>query len=266
MDAAKMDMIVGLAAWKASPDILLCLLDHVDSLDQKAKTDIYLDSALAMAIHGPVLPNIKILLSRGANIMSPSSLNFSLTGLGWPYDIGCSGLLRALMLWDKELIRYLIEECGVTLPQKWPNTTSHMQHPANIFRRPRVLGKTLNDARRQFEEMKPYIIWPEAIEIGPYYAASRPANVLSAKICLENGGDPDSQWMTESALYCAVREGIREGPEVAKALLQHGANPRANGAGIMESLAGMKRIERYFGTSWNDIVRRTQAGEDLRGG
>ncbi len=86
-----------------------------------------------------------------------------------------------------------------------------------------------------------------------------------SKILLEYGADPNScADHNATPLYSAIRHGK---PELAKLLLKFGANPHLKKARKeISTLAGMKKIEKYFGAPWNDIVRRIQDGEDLEGG
>lgn len=344
---AKAENLITLAGWNSPPDLLSWLLNH-DYYTKKPSTggnDI--NTALHAAIEGENLPNIKALLSCGADITSQlilkkSRIDVYLTIPKTDNDLKI-GLFRALRRWNGALMKFLVEECGVTLPHTWGSTWGHL---SAIFEAAHLSEASLEDARRRFSAIQPYIPWTEAYPLGPAYAvlAQSPALV---RISLENGGDPNksiSDWhetlplhdsvkgqnlqITEllleykanpnaitkymqhrfhrtapvqrtavqllslprsfgesasrsnplrmnqmrlllsygadpnignDALYNAVRWGAAE---MVKLLLQHGADP---GRKRPDRLAGMKKIEKYFGNSWKDIVQKIQSGEELEG-
>jgi hypothetical protein len=324
--------IIVLAAWHSTPELLLWLLDYFTQRHTPfgfiTEDEIEVE-ALQGAIEGENLPNIKLLLSRGADIMKGVSDRIILQLLPeWEPGGPAHGLLRALRRWNGDLMKFLVEDCGVVPPPIWLGNIS----PAYIFGARHLTGAGLEDVRRRFASIKPYLLWPEVYTLGPDFAidVGTPSVV---KVCLENGGDPnmvvsgfrplfqhvaragrdgleitellleygadpnaqEDRWKTGycTALYEAVK-GRGDCVQHAKLLLQHGANPNLGGSSLyaavqkgraemtklllqhgadpwpqkkkeISRLAGMKKIEAYFGAPWEDIVRRIQAGEDLEG-
>ena len=335
--------IIVLAAWHSTPELLLWLLDHFTQPHapvQFTAWDKLEVGALHGAIEGENLPNIKLLLSRGADIME--SISYATLPSFVPHGSE-HGLLRALKRWNGDLMKFLVEECGVVLPPIWPGKIS----PASIFGARHLTGTSLEDVRRRFAAIKPYLLWPKAYTLGPNFAiqVGTPSVV---KVCLENGGDPNNIASAFSPLYWHVQRAVidagkgagrgagrdagRDAVEItelfleygadpntkkgrnteytalhfavrgrgnfaeyAKLLLQHGANPNLGDSPLyaavqkgraemtklllqhgadpwpekkkeISQLAGMKKIEAYFGAPWEDIIRRIQAGEDLEGG
>lgn len=310
--------ILSYAAKHSTVELLEWLLDFYVILPAVIDTanEPGLDSPLRGAIESENLPNIKLLLSRGANIMKGSFWGTPLVG--------------ALQHWNADLMRFLVQDCGVIIPANWPD---NQNSPADIFRARHVSGMSLDDVRRRFAAIKPYVLWPEAYPLGPCYAAQSGSPSV-VRVSLENGGDPNAKsgnwtplciaarmqgsnrdaleiirilleyradpniicgprssdsalfWCAsgnrdddslerarlllqhgadpnprKSSLYPAIKYGK---PKLVKLLLQHGANPYPKGAKRVDQLAGMRKIERYFGAPWNDIVRRVQEGEDLK--
>jgi ankyrin repeat protein len=87
------------------------------------------------------------------------------------------------------------------------------------------------------------------------------AGLEQAKFLLEHEANPN---LGASPLYVAVLKGKAE---MVKLLLQYGADPsRQEKKKMIYELYGMKKVEKYFGAPWKDIVRRIQEGEDLEGG
>jgi ankyrin repeat protein len=272
--------ILMLAAQHSTPELLEWLLETESFINAATRFPKMFNNALGEALKVENLPNIKLLLSRGASI------------LGNAYYSSHSHLLCALQHWNGDLMQFLVEDCGITLPTQWPDK---MYHPASIFNAPHLAGASVEDVRRRFVEVKPYILWPEAFTLAPSWAACSGSPAL-IRISLENGGDPNKstggtsalQWVAgmrhgsrsiemmklllehgadpnvgRSPLYVAV---LCSNPELVKLLLQHGANPKPDSGKPITRLAGMKKIEAYFGAPWEDIVRRLQQGEDLEGG
>jgi hypothetical protein len=331
--ARALPTVIERAGRLSPPDLLSWLLDH-DSYKLSLNRDTcqhYTDRALHAAIEGENLPNIKLLLSRGADLMSNCWLK-GYSELG--YMRNRSGMLRALMRWDGALMKFLVEDCGATIPRTWDDRNNHA---SAIFGAKHLSDATFEDVRHRFGTIKPYILWPETYKLATYYAvlARSPALV---RITLENGCDsnqgPDGLTGSSPLLECLSEPGqvleiaelllehnadlhrarkiygkirypletmVLAGPqfsstrmdcaklllrhgaspnvgdqkskliykavkarrsEMVKLLLQHGADPsQAGGSRNIEDLAGMKRVEKYFGMPWHDIVRRIQAGE-----
>jgi hypothetical protein len=213
-----------------------------------------------------------------------------------------------------------------------------MLPPAYIFGPQHLARTSLEEVRRRFSALKPYVLWPEAYKFGTYHAAMTGSPSL-LRVSLENGGNPnEADRVDKNPLYESVGHPDGVGVEMAKILLEFGADPNsmayprprhrgftalhllANCTGsnacleqakfLLEheanpnlgtsplyaavsrgkaemvklllqygadpspldkrrriyELNGMKKVEKYFGAPWKDIVRRIQEGEDLEGG
>lgn len=316
------ETVIERAGSLSPPDLLSWLLDH-DNYKLSLPRDAYTDRALHAAIEGENLPNIKLLLSRGADLMSGCPLESDGIYSEYPSP---SGILRAFRRWNGALMKFLVEDCGATISHTWGKG-----HASAIFCARQLSDANLEDARGRFRAMKPYILWPEAYTLAPYYAVQSRSPAL-VRISLENGGDPNQSPTTNgymalhecvhkpvkileitellleykanpnatggqrSALEMVVLSGrkfsstrmdcakllLRHGAdpnggyiegkltyrvvragrsEMVKLLLQHGADPDLDRVIQMKRLSGMKKIEKYFGMPWHDIVRRIQAGE-----
>ncbi|KAI0387921.1 hypothetical protein F5Y04DRAFT_274777 [Hypomontagnella monticulosa] len=257
-----------LACWKGSSDILSILLDQSRCCDN----DAAMANALAVALEGTNLPNIKLLLSRGADMSIRTTLpSYDREGVGdfakikhqtprkaygeSSFDT-YSGYTRALSQWDPHLINYLVDECQVTFPISLPD--SH-----NIFRLPAIGTATLEEARERLNEIRKYIIWPEAYTNG-ITAGVNSRNGIVVRLCLENGGDPNNDSASGSSpLYLAALSGTREGAKIVKLLLHYGAKLGEKEEARIRKLLGLKKVEELFGLKWDEIVQRIRAGEDL---
>ncbi|KAK3297275.1 uncharacterized protein B0H64DRAFT_391813 [Chaetomium fimeti] len=330
-------LLIGIAGWNAPPDLLSWLLDHECCKSSPPAETNHINIALHAAIEGENLPNVKLLLSHGADITSRCVVRIH-SNDSW-YRGSLPGILRALKRWNGALMKFLVDECGVMIPQTWDryHVSNVDSDPGIIFEANHLADATLENARRRFSAIKPFILWPEAYALGPYFATQARSPAL-VRISLENGGDPNRRessssrfplyacitqrgephreimevlleykanpnalnnggtdvWETalqslstitsSNILDCAellLRHGadpnrgdrtnpiynaVRRGrSELVKLLLQHGASPSGTGTKQIESLAGMKKVEKYFEMPWDDIVRRIQAGEDVEG-
>ena len=318
------------AGWHSPPDILSWLLNHNYKrplLPQGGRIGdyTYTEIALHAAIEGENFPNIKLLLSRGADLMSRYKL---LEHGDDAREEPPSGVFRALRRWNGTLMKFLVEDCGATIPRTGYDRNDDV---STIFFAKHLSDSTLEDVRRRFSAIKPYIIGPEAYTLAPYYAVQARSPAL-VRISLENGGDPNkspgndhpplyacfiksghrleiAEILLEykadpnptngrsSALELVVRSNFKSqstriscaelllrhgadpnfGPrieplydavkggrsEIVKLLLQHGADPNPTRPRRMKGLAGMRKIEKYFGIPWDDIVRKIQAGESV---
>jgi len=167
------------------------------------------NGALVEALRVENLPNIKLLLSRGASILE--------------FGKGEYGLLCVLRRFNGDLMRFLVEDCGITLPTQWPGK---MPHPASMFGALYLAGASIEDVRRRFEGVKPYIIWPEAFALGPISAARSGSPVL-VRISLENGGNPNKMregYQSALQYAAAVKHDTSKSIEMMKLLLEYGAD------------------------------------------
>ncbi|KAI1416816.1 hypothetical protein F5Y13DRAFT_204160 [Hypoxylon sp. FL1857] len=226
--------LLTLACCSASLDTITCLVDVFSDYNYG------LSEALAAALETENLPIVKFLLSRGANMSSYAGTDYArhhIPRTRLDMTMAHSGYIRALR---------------------------------KIFYSPAIRGATADEAWSRFNGIKRYILWPEAYAEGAAYAAVG-GSILSLRICLENGGNPNgsivggtphhSIW--RSALYCAVKLGTNKGAEIVRLLLQNGADPESEHSKGMKRLVGMREIEGCFGLTWGEVVRRIQAGEDL---
>ncbi|KAL2267591.1 hypothetical protein VTJ83DRAFT_4868 [Remersonia thermophila] len=231
--------------------------------------------ALHVAIETESLPNIELLLSRNVDIMAPANLPKP-----FAYVKSCRenprilGLLRALRCWNAGLMRLVVEDCGVQLPTKWPAHPGVFWDPGLIFAPRSSLGwdgegfgaASVDDLRARFNDaVKPYLArWPEALRSGACFAVSTGSPAL-VRVCLEAGGDPNGRpaQFPFNPLYEAVQPG---NPEMVDLLLQFGADPEPRveyRPKEMEKLAGMKKVEEYFGMPWKKIVERVREGKSV---
>ncbi|OTB06435.1 hypothetical protein M426DRAFT_9573 [Hypoxylon sp. CI-4A] len=252
--------IAKLASWKASPTVLSCLLNAKHGY----KVDLRL--ILADALEAENLPNIKLLLSLGANIHTSG---YSLADI--PHEIlrknkktmhETPGYIRALSRWSPDLMDYLVNECHVEMPAICKNA-------GDVFFYPAINKATDDEARQRFNGIKKYIIWPEAYIEG-IARATVSGCAIGVAICLENGGNPNAApqsgtTFNPSVLYWAVQLANFDGARIVKSLLQYGADPEntLSSRKNVKDLAGMRKIEKCFGLEWKEIVSRIQAGEDL---
>jgi len=169
-------------------------------------------------------PNIKILLSRGADIMAPE--NDRRPAAATHPTPNLSILLRALRRWNGDLMGFLVRECGVTLPRKWPEPHK-MVSPAYIFGTPHLARASLEEIRRRFAALKPYVLWPEAYKFGTCRAAEsgRPPML---RFTLEIGGDLNkADTVRTTPLFESLRHSGSEGLEMIETLLKSGADPNS---------------------------------------
>ncbi|KAI1092734.1 hypothetical protein F5B19DRAFT_453335 [Rostrohypoxylon terebratum] len=257
--------IVLTAASLASTEILSDLLTHWVGNTPS------LEKLLATALDSENLPNIGFLLSRGARMSDQIGLARSIVlpmSLLNKYSYEMSGYVRALSLWNPSLMAYLIDECHIDLPVK-------VEKPGMVF----CYGAsetTEDQARERFNGIKKYIIWPEAYVEGVHMATKHDF-LLGARICLENGGDPN--WvafekksrrrqdlldkMTAFELVVRYGHGNKESAPLVKVLLQHGVDPEPIRRKLHRNSTAVKKIAGRFGTTWEDMIRRIQEGEDL---
>jgi len=199
------------AAAHSTPELLTWLLDsHPAAKNSDAGDNRTLDEALGAAIDRENLPNIKFLLSRGADIMANSTPSLS-------------PLLRALRRWNGDLMGFLVRECGVTLPRKWPEPDK-MLSPANIFGTPHLARASLEEIKRRFAALKPYVLWPEAYKFGTCRAAESGRPPL-LRFSLEIGGDPNkTDTPGTTPLLESVTHSGSDGLEMIEMLLKAGAD------------------------------------------
>jgi hypothetical protein len=229
---AKARNLITLAGWHSPPDLLSWLLNHDYYTKGSYTGGNVITTALHAAIEGENLPNIKALLSCGADMTSKVRLltsgvdvylNMKAIPVNGFINYGSVGLLRALRRWNGALMKFLVEECGVTLPHTWDSSQGD---PSAIFEAGHLSEASLEDARRRFSAIQPYIPWTEAFTLGPAYAvlAQSPALV---RISLENGGDPNKS-ITDSHISMPLYDSaLRQKLQITELLLEYKASPNA---------------------------------------
>ncbi|KAL1840712.1 hypothetical protein VTJ49DRAFT_207 [Mycothermus thermophilus] len=266
--------VLNVAAYYSSPELLLWLLEK---FTVHLPNPVQLETqALHVAIESENLPNIKLLLSHNLDIMASANLPDDFKDItpdkGNPH---IPGLLRALRRWNADLMRFLVDDCGVRPPRKWPTHLDGLSDPGFAFAPRYILDKNNNNNNRSraldIDELrgrfnvavKPYLVsWPEAFCSGVCFAVHTGSPAL-VRVCLEAGGDPDGRpaQYPFHPLYEAVQRGK---PEIVELLLQFGADPEPRveyKRKEIEKLVGMKKVEEYFGVPWKEIVKSVREGE-----
>jgi hypothetical protein len=256
--------LLQIAAWKATTEMLeYLLLTDFDKQDSAFS----IDNILATAIEAENLPNIKYLLSHGANMLRGGYI-YSRVSRQMPQrrikisgrrdlDVVMKGLNRAISLFRPDLMAFLVNDCKVVLPSAWTDAE-------DIFRYPAFWQADPIEIRSRLAEMRQYIIWPDAFRASIGFLVYYPRTSDIVEFCLQNVVDRNGldYLLRRTVQGC----GIRSDPENVKLLLQFGLNPDYSCPGKdYRKLSGMKKVEAYFGACWKEIVQRIQAGEDLEG-
>jgi len=260
------------AAWKATPTMLEDILKSSD-----LKLEVELNRMLAWAIESQNMLNVKSLLERGADISASVPLldaNFAHSTSGRAMNIlnmsharrknvnsvsdatfvSLTGIARAISLLCPEVVEFLIHDCGVRLIRLEEDSRRVFQYPA-------ITGLAPAEIRSRLAKMKQYIWLPVCQSQGHLVYRSVPELL---EFCLQNGLDPNGQLGSKSLLtHSIVTDDGR--PKNVKVLLQNGADPSlpSQEEMILAQRRGMRNLIRYFGDSWENIVKRIQAGEDI---
>ncbi|KAI0109943.1 hypothetical protein F4814DRAFT_383631 [Daldinia grandis] len=248
------------ASSRTSSPILSCLLD------QPWLNFSEFPFALAAALEAENFQNIKLLLSRGLDMSEqPDFYGLETTATvrelfkGWRQ---LSGYIGALRIWSPNLQAYFVHECQIQFPEQ-------IDDPETIFSSPRIRLYIPDEVVKGFNEMKQYIIWPEAYIQGAGQAMEN-GYVVALRICLENGGNlnaTDLIWQHSTRerrlLFHAILKGGETCAELVKLLLKHGAT--VDGLDLHMKGVGKKMatVEKWVGCEWEEVDRRIQAGEDL---
>ncbi|KAI1326477.1 hypothetical protein F5Y16DRAFT_400366 [Xylariaceae sp. FL0255] len=273
--------LFGTAAWKAGPEIMDYLL-QIDKFYNYVKADrVTLEGLLGVAIESQNRPVIAQLLYHGANpfvtvypelsILEPEMIQKAREGpKNGGFQRSLNGYDRALTLWNPDLMHFLVDDCGVSISSQHGTDVKFCKTPA-------LAGLTSEEVNTRFVGLKKYLTGPNVFHHGVSDALTS-RSLQALRICLENQGNPNqpSQW-GDPALYNAIWMNTNVGAEMAKLLLQYGANPdseskqrripksQSKKKWPITALVGIKRFEAYFGGQWEDLVRRIQAGEDVPG-
>jgi len=220
------------AARTASPTMVDLLLEYSSIVLSPEEGK---ESALRAAIGGENMVVIKHLIARGANLNSKDN---------WVIE-------DALKTYNTEIVELLLD------------------HGAHLVEYPSIFdGIFKTDGKRDEDEvfkvlrrMHKYVVGKEAFLNGLFHALQR-GSIPLARYFIENGTDVNSRIgrYSPSVLYLLVRKYSRRHAEAIKFLLQQGADPYplSPRSQSIKFLAGMKKVEQYFGKSWDDLVREAQ--------
>ncbi|KAJ2996646.1 hypothetical protein NUW58_g904 [Xylaria curta] len=252
---AHVEELVELAAWKAGSEILEYLLEVNRSLPKS--NQVGLNKALHIAIETENRPAILCLWNHGADIFNVEILQWITSSIMHKARQGLilqsgqmiNGFSRALSLWNPDLMRFLIDDCRVSVSVRLSFGSS-----GDFCCAPALAGLTSDEVDRRFTELKKYI------RPGAFDKAIRHAilynSVQGLRICLENQGNPNQTFGGgETPLYNAVRMGTNVGAEMAKLLLKYGADPDVKyKRRHITQLSGMKKLETYFAFQLYDFI------------
>jgi hypothetical protein len=217
------------AAKTASPPMVDLLLEKYASIDP----DDITNKALCAAIQGENMVVIKHLIARGADVD----------------PLGGSVIIAALATCNPEIVEILLGH------------SAHLvEHPFMFSRFVRTHEKREDEILKVLHQMHKYVVGKKAFSNGLIPAILR-GSIPLAKYFIDNGADVNSRHRSlPPVLFDLVREFSRRHVEVITFLLQQGVDPYpSNSKGqSIKSLVGMRKVEKYFGKSWDDLVRETQ--------
>jgi hypothetical protein len=110
------------------------------------------------------------------------------------------------------------------------------------------------------DRMHKYVIGTKAFSVG-FFAASGRGWLLLAKYFIDEGADIEYKGTgSTTVLYGVVRHFSSRNVKIIEFLLQQGANPYPkNSKGYsIEGLGGMRKVEKYFGKTWKELVAELQ--------
>jgi Ankyrin repeats (3 copies) len=220
------------AARTASPTMVDLLLEKYASINPDDTTNEF--SALCAAIRGENMVVIKHLIARGA-FVDPQ---------------GGSAIKVALETCNPEIVEILLS------------------HTADLVECPSMFDRLLSTGEKREEDeilkvlhqMHKYVVGKKAFSSGFIDALWR-GSIPLAKYFIDNGADVNSRRRSgPPVLYDLVLGFSRRHVEAIKFLLQQGADPYPTNSRSqsIKSLFGMRKVEKYFGKSWDDLVKETQ--------
>jgi hypothetical protein len=241
--------LLGRASQYSSSAMVKCILDEAIKGDAQLNIND-IEVALYAAIEAENLLVLRILIAEADLIMSQKGLSVKERNM-----ISGTRMRSAFNICNGDVMSILVDHGNVVLPLKCP---SRLFYSVMVSKRKDI------DKVRRLHSMKKYIIWPEAFTSGVALAASV-GSTTCVQFFLDNGGSPEgivdgSSRNHRTVLWSCVQRGTIRYAEIAKLLLQHGANPDPQGRGIsITRLKGMRRIEKYFEMSWSELVKQTQS-------
>jgi ankyrin repeat protein len=223
------------AARTASPTMVDLLLEKYASITLDNRDNNNKVSALCAAIRGENMAVIKHLIARGANVNPLSG----------------SVIQAALHSCNPEIVEILLG------------------HSADLVECPSMFDTLLSTHEKKEEDeifkvlhqMRKYVVGKKAFSSGLIDVLWR-SSIPLAKYFIDNGADVNSRDLGYGApiLYDLVRKFSHCHVEAITFLLQQGADPYPTNSyrKSIKSLAGMRKVEKYFGKSWDDLVREAQ--------
>jgi hypothetical protein len=95
---------------------------------------------------------------------------------------------------------------------------------------------------------------------GLYFTCARSSCLFLAEFFLEKGADANWKYNLRSPLEVTVSNYRKSGPEFARLLLQHGADPypKRKRSKELTKVAGMAKLETQLGMTWDEFVRQVR--------
>jgi hypothetical protein len=227
------------AARTASPTMVDLLLEKYASI---GRSDTAKTWALYAAIEGENMVVIKHLIARGANV-NPQ---------------------------DGSVIKDALKKCNPEIVEILLGHSAHLVECPSMFDKILFTNEKREDEiLKVLHQMCKYVVGKEAFSNGLLHAVWR-GSIPLAKYFIDNGADVNSKKVRLGSivinssrrvvLYELVRKYSRRHVEVIAFLLQQGVDPYpSNSKGqSIKSLVGMRKVEKYFGKSWDDLVREAQ--------
>ena len=169
-----------------------------------------------------------------------------------------SGFRRAFSLIKPDLMRFLVNECGVVIPPRLPDLEYLLDYAG-------IRNVDPDEVSRRLEAMKTYLHkdW-EAQDVysdGLRRLIMDNAHENALIFCLENGADPNQ------FNYVVDRGNKRRQVETLGLLLRYGADlnhPSLKNRNMMKRLAKFQKwLPSGYDISWEELVKRAKAGESL---
>jgi hypothetical protein len=157
-------------------------------------------------------------------------------------------------------MRFLVDECGISLPLT-------LVDPGKIFRHPAFLNANSKDIANRLEAMKKYIVWPKAYTDGLKHLIE--CGVAEAiEFCFDNGADPnEGVYISERSMMSLLEWTFEVCPkrnlvEIIEIILRHGCDSRL----VYMKSKGRRRcrwLESQYGMDWDEFAVRVNGGESL---
>jgi ankyrin repeat protein len=229
--------LLNIAAAEASPDMLELLLEKVSNAP--------LWKLLLEAIGSQNLATVNYLITRGVDVARDEEL-----------------MKRALETCNPEVIDILLNH-GAQLVEHDEMLTESLI----TWRRMTLKEEDEEKLLKRLYQVKKYVIGVSAYGEALLNASASLTSIPLIEYFLENGADIDyKNQRGYITLHEVIKAGSNRHAEVAKFLLQRGANPYPSKpkSGVnISKLAGMRRVEEYFRMSWDELVKEVQSERAL---